>query len=178
MDNSRWKPVLVRDPELKEIYMKQTIDSDVKYSVVIFGVHQMREIESSITKHLEEEGKSALYNAGYQSGIEIMKITIDRWGFTSNEFWEFAPMFTDERGYGWFNLQEIEFSEDNSEFKIHVTNCYSTRLIEDSASPVCHYVSGLIAGVISELYQDEYFSIETECQAMGKAECIFEVKRH
>jgi len=177
MDNNRWRPVLVRDPESNEIFVKQSIDSDEKTSVVIFSTHQMREIESSITKNLEEEGKSALYSAGYQSGIEIQRTTLDRWGFTIDEFWEFAPMFTDERGYGWFNLREIEFSEDNSEFKIHVTNCYSTRLIEDSTSPVCHYVSGLIAGAISELYKSEYFSIETKCQAMGKAECIFEVKR-
>lgn len=47
-----------------------------------------------------------------------------------------------------------------------------------SETPVCHYVKGVISGVLHTVYLDEYEGIETVCQATGRShECVFEFRK-
>lgn len=46
-----------------------------------------------------------------------------------------------------------------------------------SSRPVCHYVRGVLAGVLEAYYQKKYISAETSCRATGLSkECVFEFR--
>lgn len=46
-----------------------------------------------------------------------------------------------------------------------------------SNAPVCHYVKGVLAGVLEAYYQKKYKAVETSCRATGLSkECIFEFR--
>ncbi len=47
-----------------------------------------------------------------------------------------------------------------------------------SRQPVCHYLRGLLIGVIESVYEGEFVSVERSCKATGLSEhCIFEFRR-
>ena len=174
----QWDPILIRDSESKRLSIKRNVESDGRDDIVIFSTTQMHHYEKSIIENLGDEGKTTLYSAGYKSGIIITRSAIREWDLSQDEFWRIIPLFTDERGYGWFNIRKIIKSDDLSQFEIHASDCYSTRHVTNIDYPVCYYISGLISGAISELYGHEYYSIETKCEGMGDPQCVFQVKKN
>lgn len=47
-----------------------------------------------------------------------------------------------------------------------------------SKKPVCHYLAGILEGVIESVYDGEFKTVEKACSATGKTDCcIFEFKK-
>jgi predicted hydrocarbon binding protein len=66
--------------------------------------------------------------------------------------------------------EKIVLSNANSPFALeHI----KTRGKSDV--PVCHYLKGVMCGVMQAFYKKEYTAVERACKATGKSgECVFE----
>lgn len=66
--------------------------------------------------------------------------------------------------------QKIVLSNANSPFALEYIKTRGK-----SEAPVCHYLKGVMCGVMQAFYKKEYTAVERACKATGKSnECVFE----
>ena len=69
----------------------------------------------------------------------------------------------------------LEYSLDNME--IYVEGSILVEAIPKSKKPVCEPMAGFFSGFLSELLQAKYSITELSCQAQGKDNCVFKIKK-
>jgi predicted hydrocarbon binding protein len=80
---------------------------------------------------------------------------------------------------GWGDNRFEEITEDGGRVILKtVTSPIASEYLKSkgkSREPVCHYLRGVLAGVVESIFKDEYIARETSCRACGlSSECIFE----
>lgn len=77
---------------------------------------------------------------------------------------------------GWGRIEIASFDPDGSRLLLTVKNSPLARAYGTSKKPVCHFLSGWIAGLGHGLWDREVLCEETGCAAQGQARCEFELR--
>ncbi len=132
------------------------------------------------TRDLEElfgvAGDAILYKGGYKVGGDLVKYyrniaeekNLDIYDIMSSVGWYF----------GWCIGILIEKGE---KYKVIVYDSFEAESYlkreGKTEKPVCHFLRGVLAGIISEVNGEKYKAVEKKCKAMGDEYCEFEVER-
>src|SRR5205809_7916358 len=77
---------------------------------------------------------------------------------------------------GWGRLEISLFDPENGRLVLAVTNSPLARAYGASKKPVCHFLTGWIAGLGRNLLEREVLCEETACAAQGHGRCEFELR--
>src|SRR5437667_12350490 len=77
---------------------------------------------------------------------------------------------------GWGRLEISLFDPENGRLVLAVTNSPLARAYGESKKPVCHFLTGWIAGLGRSLLEREVLCEETACAAQGRGRCEFELR--
>lgn len=132
-----------------------------------------------LTKDLEEmfnaAGDAVLYRGGEKIGKELYehylliarKYGIDIWDVISAVGWYF----------GWGTGEVVERGEKNGKYRIKVYDSFEAdsfiRRVERTEKPVCHFMKGVLNGIVEGVEGRKYRSEEKMCKAMGGEYCEF-----
>ncbi|MFN7990669.1 MAG: 4-vinyl reductase [Candidatus Micrarchaeia archaeon] len=80
------------------------------------------------------------------------------------------------------DIQILEVTKDADKFVVGTKNSplakEHLRTRGKSRAPVCHFLTGIIRGVLKASKDAEYSAVETRCLAMGNSdECVFEFRK-
>ncbi len=78
-------------------------------------------------------------------------------------------------GYGILNVESISLDSKTAEIRIK-DGFESAGSRNVSAEPQCHFIRGLLAGWFSQLFESKIDVIETQCEAKGDSDCVFQVQ--
>jgi predicted hydrocarbon binding protein len=76
---------------------------------------------------------------------------------------------------GWGRLEISLFDPEKGRLVLMVTNSPIARAYGASKKPVCHFLTGWIAGLGQSLLEREVLCEETSCAAQGRSRCEFEL---
>lgn len=155
-------PVLVGN-ERAIIVRAQILVSMVKRITSIFGP------ESKSTQVILHQ----LGEAGSQRVFESVKTMIG-FEFIRNNAARALNLFT-AVGWGILTLKAIDLDTKTAE--IHIKDGFeSADSRNTSSAPQCHFIRGLLAGWFSQLFENKIDVIETQCEAKGDPNCVFQVQ--
>lgn len=77
---------------------------------------------------------------------------------------------------GWGRIEISSFEPDRGRLLLTVKNSPLARAYGTSKKPVCHFLSGWIAGLGRTLMEREVLCEETACAAQGHVRCEFELR--
>jgi len=77
---------------------------------------------------------------------------------------------------GWGRLEISLFDPEHGRLVLTVSNSPLARAYGSSKKPVCHFLTGWIAGLGRNLLEREVLCEETTCEAQGHARCEFELR--
>ena len=77
---------------------------------------------------------------------------------------------------GWGRLEMSLFDPEHGRLVLTVSNSPLARAYGSSKKPVCHFLTGWIAGLGRNLLEREVLCEETACAAQGHGRCEFELR--
>jgi predicted hydrocarbon binding protein len=77
---------------------------------------------------------------------------------------------------GWGRLEISLFDPENGRLVLTITNSPLARAYGPSKKPVCHFLTGWVAGLGRSLLEREVLCEETACAAQGHDRCEFELR--
>lgn len=77
---------------------------------------------------------------------------------------------------GWGRIEIALFDPEGSRLRLTVKNSPLARAYGTSKKPVCHFLSGWIAGLGRGLMDQEVLCEETACAAQGQPHCEFDLR--
>jgi predicted hydrocarbon binding protein len=77
---------------------------------------------------------------------------------------------------GWGHLEISLFDPENGRLVLTITNSPLARAYGPSKKPVCHFLTGWVAGLGRSLLEREVLCEETACAAQGRDRCEFELR--
>ena len=77
---------------------------------------------------------------------------------------------------GWGRLEISLFDPERGRLVLTVSNSPLARAYGTSKKPVCHFLTGWIAGLGRSLLERDVLCEETECAAQGHGRCEFELR--
>jgi len=77
---------------------------------------------------------------------------------------------------GWGRLEISLFDPENGRLVLTITNSPLARAYGPSKKPVCHFLTGWVAGLGRSLLEREVLCEETACAAQGRDRCEFELR--
>ncbi len=77
---------------------------------------------------------------------------------------------------GWGRLEMSLFDPEHGRLVLTVSNSPLARACGSSKKPVCHFLTGWIAGLGRNLLEREVLCEETACAAQGHGRCEFELR--
>lgn len=156
-----------------------------KGEIRIFGMRHVFIDESlfnNILAEFEKEGglltHAKIYSACKKSGQRYFKNLLSNsqigelmknfnWG-RAELLRQIQPLWSD---YGLGVIDAILFEEKR--VIVRISNNINARNHERSSLPVCSFTQGILAGIASEVYNEEYDCEEVKCIAMGNPYCEF-----
>ncbi|MEM3556228.1 MAG: 4-vinyl reductase [Candidatus Micrarchaeia archaeon] len=156
-----------------------------KGEIVLFGMRHVFLDEfllNALLSEFEREGglitHAKIYRACKKAGGEYFKNLLSKsevgaimkkFGWGRNELIrQIQPLWSD---YGLGVVESILFEEKR--VVVRISNNINARTHERSSLPVCSFTQGILAGIASEAYNEEYDCEETKCIAMGDSYCEF-----
>ena len=119
---------------------------------------------------LGSDSKAIMYTIGMKSGEQFAKTLVQE-GLHDEELKYALEVFLTRGGWGRVQAR-VNFQEQKAVIRIH--NSVMTRGTE-AKEPVCHFISGYIAGALSVIFRKKTECLETECKAKGDVFCEFRV---
>ena len=144
---------------------------------VIFREGGYRELLAGIREYFGACGESFLYHVGFRAGMGFARLHREAaeklnirdpgqiYRNISTSMFQWA-------GFGRVEVQEL--APDGGLIAVH--DSFECELGKRRGVPYSHFVRGLIAGVLSELFGRGYSVAEEECIAKGDPACRFRVK--
>jgi len=124
---------------------------------------------AKVTEQILGSGsKAIMYAAGLRAGEQFAK-TLEKEGLKGDELRYALEVFLTNGGWGKVKAK-VNFEEQTAVIRIH--NSVTTRTT-NSKEPVCHFISGYIAGTLSTIFGKKTECVETSCKAMGDSFCEF-----
>ncbi|WGI16821.1 V4R domain-containing protein [Methanonatronarchaeum sp. AMET-Sl] len=120
-----------------------------------------------------KSGSQKLYDAGYQQGYRLARILTAIGINNVYQLERVLPEMWRKLGIGLLNI----YREGYNTFRIEIEECaYSTEL--DLDNEICHYNSGMFAGIFSHARSGDFKSKEIACNAESGEKCIHIVKEN
>jgi predicted hydrocarbon binding protein len=144
--------------------MKEILSVDEKRRLVVLNSIFMK-IQKTLEASIGSSSDKVLYTAGNEFGhkyMEVMKRD-DKKTTIQNLLSELEVT----------DFVKARFNPDDMSFT--VTDSSIALSYGESKEPVCHFLAGFFAGIVSEYLEKEDISyVETSCIAQGDEHCIFE----
>ena len=145
--------------------------SVITVPAAILSLKTFAKIQKDAEKILGVEGAAVLlYEAGKDAGKTWISRFHDEWGLreAENEFIQATEEFYAELGWG-------KFSIDIEHRTIRIENSFIARGYGkgEAKKPVCHFLCGYSASLITELINKEVDVEERKCMAKGDRYCEF-----
>ncbi|MDI6810964.1 MAG: hypothetical protein QMD80_04715 [archaeon] len=143
--------------------------SVITVPAVIISLKTFARIQKDAEKILGVEGAVVLlYEAGKAAGKTWISRFHEGWGLKGDEFVKAIEEFYAELGWG-------KFSIDIEHLTISIENSFIARGYGkgEAKKPVCHFLCGYNASLITELINKEVDIEEKKCMAKGDRYCEF-----
>ncbi|MDI6885654.1 MAG: DUF5943 domain-containing protein [archaeon] len=143
--------------------------SVITVPAVIISLKTFARIQKDAEKILGVEGAAVLlYEAGKAAGKTWISRFHEEWGLKGDEFVKAIEEFYAELGWG-------KFSIDIEHLTISIENPFIARGYGkgEAKKPVCHFLCGYNASLITELINKEVDIEEKKCMAKGDRYCEF-----
>ena len=119
---------------------------------------------------LGSDAKAIMYLAGKHAGEQFAK-TLLKEGLKGEELEYALKVFLTNGGWG---KARAKVNSQKQVALVRIYNSVTTRQTTAN-EPVCHFVSGYIAGAFGVFFGKETECVETSCKAMGDPFCEFRV---
>ena len=129
--------------------------------------------QKAVEKHSHKAAREALFQGGYQGGYLSAKRYKEIQNLSDRETIQF--MITMGAEIGWGNFQLIEYDLENRKLNVRVRNSAFADAYGDSMEGVCHLIRGVLSGLATVLFAQDFTASETECLAKGDRHCVFHV---
>jgi len=127
---------------------------------------------AKVTKQILGSGADAvMYMVGKYAGEQFAKKLLEL-GLKNEELEEALEIFLSNGGWG---KARVKVNLQNQTAAVRIRNSVSTRQTK-SEEPVCHFISGYIAGSLSVIFGKKTECVETGCKAAGEPFCEFSVE--
>jgi len=143
--------------------------SVITVPAAIISLKTFARIQKDAERILGKEGAAVLfYEAGKDAGKTWISRFHEEWGLKGSDFIEATEEFYAELGWG-------KFSIDIEHLTISIENSFIARGYGkgEAKKPVCHFLCGYNASMISELINKEVDVEERKCMAKGDRYCEF-----
>ncbi len=132
---------------------------------IIAGIHKW------IIRLAGEALLEGIYEAGKECGRKDYDILRGIMGAPSDvkELMEWISPFYAAMGWGRLKVEAVS----NNKVVYYVENSPIADSLKGFGQPVCMYLSGYGAGMVSQATGEEWNGVEVECVAMGSAKCRF-----
>lgn len=125
-------------------------------------------------KKLMEKDPLALYDVGENTGNQLYDL-VHHYAADPKHMIKFGIQLLNLSGYGKF--QVMDYKPKNKRAIVHVDHSINVRMHPKDKKPVCHYIRGLLAGFMENLYKANVACVETHCMAIGDKNCEFVIQK-
>ena len=141
--------------------------------IIAFMANSFIDVEKTFIGMMGKGGETALYVGGRAAGKTTASM-LKAWGAVTKErVLEAICKFSLSHGLADAKIQEFDETSGSVKVILHdsVEACmYSVR----QSAPVCHFIRGMISGVLEEMFGRKADAKETQCAATGAPYCIIE----
>jgi len=119
--------------------------------------------------------EAALYYIGYEMGRRYFRSHKSLAYGDIDRAVRVGEALFQEAGFG--ILKWVEFDEKNKITKAEVLDSFECELFKDEKRKSSHFIRGLLAGWVSEMWKIPMIAIEEKCIALGDERCTFYIKK-
>ena len=129
--------------------------------------------QKEIEKELGERADRILFQSGFQGGSLSSKRYREVFNFSHEEIVRFMIEMGPQIGWGRFELER--FDPGNKYLSVKVYHSPFAEAYGPSRTPVCHFIRGVLTGMVSVVFDKESELNEILCLAKGDPFCKFEL---
>ncbi len=129
--------------------------------------------QKGIEKEIGERASQILFRSGFEGGSLSSKRYREVFGLSDEEIVHFMLEMGTQIGWGRFELERFDPIEKRIDAKVF--HSPFAEAYGSSASPVCHLIRGVLAGMASILFRKQFEGKEVLCLAKGDKYCRFEI---
>ncbi len=142
--------------------------------VVLLGTGTFVELQKGVEELLGNQSDAVFYDAGIRSGKEAKETMDKELSEKGDALIERLFSILKEDGLGWFKVEELKFDGVEKRGSVKVSKSFIGDSYGRAEKPVCHFLAGFIAGVMSVIWKIDVICNETQCSAVSGNYCIFE----
>ncbi|MCQ5363338.1 MAG: 4-vinyl reductase [Candidatus Methanomethylicia archaeon] len=141
----------------------------------IFTEAEYKGLLTEVRKLFGTGGDTLLYHVGFHTGMRLgrfHKEIAEKAGITGPDkiFKQISTKMFQLSGYG--RMEVIELEKDRA--VIQVCDSFECELGKGRVTPCSHFIRGVVAGMLSEIFEKGFTVVEEACIAKGDPVCRFE----
>lgn len=143
--------------------------------LIAFMAKSFIDVEKSFLGMMGRSGETILYHGGKAAGkVDLMRLRSWSGLRTNRELVEQFCKYCLVYGLGNSTVQEFDEAKGFASFIVR-DSVEASLYVERQAKGTCHFLRGMIAGVMEELFSRKADAKEVGCKAMGHEHCVFQV---
>ncbi len=142
--------------------------------VVLLGSGTFVELQKGIEDLLGNQADAVFYDAGIRSGKEARETIETELNEKGEELIKRTFSLMEESGFGWFKVDDLKVDSSERRGSVEVSHSFIAETYGKAERPVCHFVAGFIAGIVSVIWNTEIVCDETSCKSVNGDKCVFE----
>jgi len=144
---------------------------DVRY--LLIRPETLMVFQKGMEEEIGERASQILFRSGFEGGSLSSKRYREVFGLSDEEIIHFMLEMGTQIGWGRFELERFDPIEKHIDTKVF--DSPFAEAYRSSASPVCHLIRGVLAGMASIVFGRELEGREVLCLAKGDRYCRFEI---
>ncbi len=141
--------------------------------IIAFMAKSFIDMEKSLLGVMGKAGETALYVGGRAAGKTTANM-LKAWGaMTKEQVLELVCKSCLSHGLADGKIQEFDETSGSVRVILH-DSVEASMYSERQSAPVCHFIRGMISGVLEEMFGRKTDAKETQCAAMGAPDCVIE----
>ncbi len=141
--------------------------------IIAFMARSFIDMEESFLGIMGKAGETALYVGGRAAGKTTANL-LKAWGDMAKEqLLELVCKSCLSHGLADAKIQYFDETKGHVTLILH-DSVEASMYSERQSAPVCHFIRGMISGVLEEIFGRKADAKETQCAAMGAPDCIIE----
>lgn len=142
--------------------------------VALLGAGTFVELQKGVEDLLGDQSEAVFYDAGIRSGREARDTLERELTERGDALIEKVFSILEEDGLGWFKVEELSYDSAERRGSVSVSKSFIGDSYGGSEKPVCHFIAGFIAGIMSIIWDTDIVCNETSCYAVDEGLCVFE----
>ncbi len=144
-----------------------------EFRVILIRAITLTNIQKRMEEILGDEAFAVLYEAGIFAGKQTAQILLNRLTERHKEIKEYLSELFGSKGIGWFKLETLNIDENSLVESLQITQSFIAQSYDNAKKPVCHFLSGYFAGLLTEVTGNPLICEEVQCQGTGSSCCKF-----